>query len=246
VADVVEAMSSHRPYRPALGMDAAIQELSDHPQRYDPTLSEPSWSCTTPAPSSSSDRLGGRTTEHLRALARRASYPDAEGGGGMRTIIGVMGGAVVDDDVLAEAFALGELIAERQWVLLNGGRNAGIMEASARGAHEAGGLVVGILPGDTVTGVAADVDIAIPTGMGDARNAINVLASHVVIAMAGGPGTVSEIALALKAGRQVVLLGFPLGVPFSAYYDRGQLFDASTAEEAIAIVESLLTGSERS
>jgi uncharacterized protein (TIGR00725 family) len=152
------------------------------------------------------------------------------------TIIGVMGGAIVDDHVVEEAFTLGQLIAENGWVLLNGGRNAGVMEASARGAHEAGGLVVGILPGDSCTGVAPHVDIAIPTGMGDARNAINVLASHVVIAMQGGAGTISEVALALKSGRNVVLLGAPLGGPFSAYYERGQLVDASTAEEAIAAV----------
>lgn len=164
----------------------------------------------------------------------------------MRTVIGVMGGAVVDDEVLDAAFRLGQLIARHGWVLLNGGRNAGIMEASARGAHEVGGLVVGVLPGDTTVGVAPGVDIAIPTGMGDARNAINVLASHVVVALQGGPGTVSEIALALKAGRDVVLLGFPLGVPFSAYYERGQLVDTATPEGAIAIVESFVAERERS
>jgi uncharacterized protein (TIGR00725 family) len=162
----------------------------------------------------------------------------------VRTVIGVMGGAVVDDEVLDAAFRIGQLIAQRGWVLLNGGRNAGIMEASARGAHEAGGLVVGVLPGDTTVGVAPGVDIAIPTGMGDARNAINVLASHVVVALQGGPGTVSEIALALKAGRNVVLLGFPLGVPFSAYYERGQLVDAVTPEEAVAIVKAFVAERE--
>ena len=163
----------------------------------------------------------------------------------MRTIIGVMGGAVVDDDVLAEAFALGELIAERDWVLLNGGRNAGVMAASALGANEAGGLVVGILPSDSTTGVAPGVDIAIPTGMGDARNAINVLSSQVVVALQGGPGTVSEVALALKAGRSVVMVGFPLGAPFSAFYERGQLVDTTTADEAIAVVESLVAEQDR-
>lgn len=163
----------------------------------------------------------------------------------MRTVIGVMGGAIVSDEVSRLAFEVGALIAERDWVLLNGGRNAGVMEASARGASEAGGLVVGILPGDTTTGVAPGVDIAIPTGMGDARNAINVLASHVVVALQGGPGTVSEIALALKSGRNVVLLGFPLGVPFAPYYERGQLVDAATAEEAIERVAAFVAENER-
>jgi uncharacterized protein (TIGR00725 family) len=162
----------------------------------------------------------------------------------VRTVIGVMGGAIASEEALEHAFEIGRLIAERGWVLLNGGRNAGVMEASARGARTAGGLVVGILPGDTTTGVAPAVDIAIPTGMGDARNAINVLASHVVVALPGGAGTVSEVALALKSGRKVVLLGFPLGVPFSAYYERGQLVDAASAEEAIALVARFVAAQE--
>ena len=164
----------------------------------------------------------------------------------MRTLIGVMGGAIVGDDVSRLAYDMGRLIAEHGWVLLNGGRNAGVMEASARGASEAGGLVVGILPADNTTGVAPAVDIAIPTGMGDARNAINVLASHVVVALPGGAGTVSEVALALKAGREVVLLGFPLGVPFAPYYERGQLVDASTAEEAAEHVAAFVARREAS
>lgn len=164
----------------------------------------------------------------------------------MLTVIGVMGGAVVGDEALENAQRLGRLVAEHGWVLLNGGRNAGVMAASARGAAEAGGLVVGILPGDNTTGIAPGVSIAIPTGMGDARNAINVLASHVVVALPGGPGTVSEVALALKAGRCVVLLDFPLSVPFAPFYERGQLVDAATAEEAIACVQRFVTDEERS
>jgi uncharacterized protein (TIGR00725 family) len=155
----------------------------------------------------------------------------------MLTVIGVMGGAVASEEALEHAYQIGQLIAEQGWVLLNGGRNAGVMEASARGASEAGGLVVGVLPGDTTTGVAPSVDIAIPTGMGDARNAVNVLASHVVVALPGGAGTISEVALALKCNRRVVMLGFPLGTPFTAYYERGQLADAATALEAIEFVK---------
>ena len=154
----------------------------------------------------------------------------------MRTVVGVMGGAVVDELTLENARRIGELIAEHGWVLLNGGRNAGVMAASAEGASEAGGLVVGLLPGDTTANAAPHVDVAIPTGLGDARNAINVLASHAVVALPGGAGTVSEVALALKAGRCVVMLGFPLGVPFNTFYDHGQLADAATPEEAIEFV----------
>jgi len=160
----------------------------------------------------------------------------------MRTLIGVMGGATADEAALADAREIGRLIAENDWVLVCGGRDAGVMAAAAVGASSAGGLVVGILPGDSLDGVAPDVDIAIPTGMGDARNAINVLASRVVIALPGGPGTLSEVALALKAGRPVVTLGFPLGDLYARYYASGALADAASPAEAARIVSEALGG----
>ncbi len=158
----------------------------------------------------------------------------------MRTIVGVMGGAVASDEVVELAYFIGRLIAEHDLVLLNGGRDAGVMAASARGAAEAGGLVVGILPGETTDGVAPGVDIAVPTGMGDARNAVNVLASHVVIALPGGGGTISEVALALKAGRPVVTIGLDLGRSFDPYRHSGALHEATSAEEAVALALRLI------
>jgi uncharacterized protein (TIGR00725 family) len=129
----------------------------------------------------------------------------------MRTVIGVMGGGRADAATSALARAVGALIAAEGWVLLNGGRDCGVMAASAAGAAAAGGLVIGILPDDDFDGVAPGVDIAIPTGMGDARNVINILASHVVLALPGGAGTISEVAHALKAGRPVVVVGWDPG-----------------------------------
>ena len=158
----------------------------------------------------------------------------------MRTVVGVMGGASAGTSALENAHAVGRLIAESGWVLLTGGRDSGVMAEASRGAAEAGGLVIGVLPGDDTDGVAPHVDVAIPTGMGDARNAINVLASHVVIALPGGAGTVSEIALALKSGRPVVLLDFPLGAPFAPYYASGRIVDATTPADAVAIAASFL------
>ena len=114
------------------------------------------------------------------------------------------------------------------------------MAASAAGALEAGGLVIGIRPGDDLAGVAPGVDIAIPTGMGDARNVVNVLASRVVVACAGNAGTVSEVAHALKAGRPVVTLDLALGPLFDPYRASGRLVSVSTPSEAIAAVRSLL------
>lgn len=158
----------------------------------------------------------------------------------MRTIIGVMGGAVATEEALANAYELGSLIAENGWVLLNGGRDAGVMAASARGAREAGGMAVGILPGESTAGATPHLDIAIPTGLGDARNAVNVLASQVIVALPGGAGTISEVALALKSERPVIALDFPLGAPFATYYARGLLIDVATPAEAITVIRRLL------
>jgi uncharacterized protein (TIGR00725 family) len=78
------------------------------------------------------------------------------------------------------------------------------MEAACRGASEAGGQTVGILPGTDRAAANAFVEIAIPTGLGEARNALVVRAADGLIAVGGGYGTLSEIALALKAGKRVV------------------------------------------
>ena len=124
-----------------------------------------------------------------------------------KIVIGVMGaGATATSMDLANAYELGKLIAQHDWVLLTGGRKAGVMDAANRGAKSVGGLTVGILPSKDTEGISAAVDIAIPTDLGNARNNINVLASDVVIACGMGLGTASEVALALKNGKQVILL----------------------------------------
>lgn len=124
-----------------------------------------------------------------------------------KIIIGVMGaGATATSIDLANAYELGKSIAQQHWVLLTGGRKAGVMDAANRGAKSAGGLTVGILPNQALEGISPAVDIAIPTDLGNARNNINVLASDVIIACGMGLGTASEVALALKNGKQVILL----------------------------------------
>ncbi len=131
-----------------------------------------------------------------------------------RTVIGVMGGSRADEKTLAAARELGRLIARRGWVLLSGGRPTGVMQASVTGAHEEGGLTVGVLFDDDPQQAARGLDIIIPTGMGAARNVVNILASKVVVACRGNGGTLSEIALALRFGRPVVLLDFDPGRAF--------------------------------
>jgi uncharacterized protein (TIGR00725 family) len=125
-----------------------------------------------------------------------------------RIIIGVMGPAACDAATAALAGAVGRGVAERGGVLLCGGRT-GVMEAAAEGARGAGGLTLGVLPGVNAHESPPNpyIDLALFTGLGEGRNWINACASDAVIAIGGGFGTLSEIALALKAQKPVVLVG---------------------------------------
>lgn len=125
-----------------------------------------------------------------------------------KTIIGVMGpGDKATKQDKENAFELGKLIAQENWVLLSGGRNSGVMDAVNKGARSADGLTIGIMPDTDEAKISEGVDIPIFTDMGSARNNINVPSSNVVVACGTvAPGTLSEIALALKGKKNVVLL----------------------------------------
>lgn len=104
------------------------------------------------------------------------------------------------------AVAVGRAAASRGALVLCGGRG-GVMEGAARGAREAGGRSIGILPTlESEGGANSYIDCAVYTGLGDGRNYVNVRTSDAVIALAGEAGTLSEIALALKIGVPVVYL----------------------------------------
>ena len=158
-----------------------------------------------------------------------------------KVIIGVMGVGSTTPEQLQLAYNLGKAIAENNWVLLTGGRKAGVMDAASRGAKSADGLVVGVLPGGDSISKSPAVDIAIVTDMGNARNNINVLSSDVVIACGMGLGTASEVALALKNCKPVVLLNqSQLTEQFFTSLTTENLFLAQTVEEAIALVKETL------
>jgi uncharacterized protein (TIGR00725 family) len=158
-----------------------------------------------------------------------------------RKIIGVMGGAAANAEVSSMAEELGRRIAEAGLVLLTGGRPLGVMDAASRGAKAAGGLVVGVLPGPDPDDVSQHVDIAIATNLADARNLVNVLSSDVVVACPGGAGTLSEVALAVKNGRPVVLLGgFDPGPVVAPALKTGRVTRAATPEEAVEKVLAFL------
>lgn len=118
-------------------------------------------------------------------------------------IVGVMGGSVCSEEQGRAAYLTGRAIADQGTVLLCGG-GLGTMTESARGAFEKGGLTIGILPGYDKQMANPYIKIALPTNMGDARNSINILSSDVVVAIGGQSGTLSEIAFAIKAGKQVL------------------------------------------
>jgi hypothetical protein len=124
----------------------------------------------------------------------------------MATPIAVIGGSDVTTPVAAWAEAVGGALASAGAVIICGGLG-GVMAATCRGAKSAGGLTVGILPGDDPSTANPWVDLVIATGLGEARNALVVGSAAAVIAVDGEYGTLSEIALALRAGIPVVGLG---------------------------------------
>lgn len=118
-------------------------------------------------------------------------------------LVAVIGGSSCTSAEAGWAAAVGRLVAAGGAVLVCGGLG-GVMEAAARGAKEAGGLTVGILPGDDAVAANPHIDVAIATGMGEMRNALLVRTAGAVIAIGGGWGTLSEIALARRIATPVV------------------------------------------
>ena len=118
-------------------------------------------------------------------------------------LVAVVGGGKCSGAEAEWAAAVGRLVAEGGAVLVCGGLG-GVMEAAARGAKQAGGLTIGILPGSDPEAANPHIDVAIATGMGEMRNALIVRAAGAVIAIGGGWGTLSEIALARRIETPVV------------------------------------------
>ncbi|MEM2786640.1 MAG: TIGR00725 family protein [Archaeoglobaceae archaeon] len=122
--------------------------------------------------------------------------------------IGVIGSGSCDEETYKIAYRVGELIAERGGILINGGLG-GVMEASAKGAKSKGGITVGVLPRG-VEEANPYIDIKIATNMGHARNMIIVHSSDALISIGGEYGTISELAIALKERKRVASLKPPV------------------------------------
>jgi len=104
------------------------------------------------------------------------------------------------------AFELGRAMAKNGWVVLTGGRSFGVMDAAMKGARDAGGLTIGVLPDSNDRNASENAQIRIVTGMGSARNMINVLSSNIIVVLGMAAGTASEVALAIKSNKKVILL----------------------------------------
>ena len=120
--------------------------------------------------------------------------------------IAVIGGNQCTDAEAQIAERVGKLIAERNAILICGGRG-GIMQAACKGAFESGGITVGILPGEDTASANPFVKIPVATGLGIARNIVIIRSADAVIAIAGKYGTLSEIAFAMQLGKPVFSLG---------------------------------------
>ncbi len=149
-----------------------------------------------------------------------------------KLIIGVIGAGSATAAGMAKAREVGRLLAERGAVLVCGGLG-GIMQAAAQGGvHDAGGEVIGILPGADAGAANPHVSLPIVTAMGQARNVIIVQTAQALIAIEGEYGTLSEIAVALKLGKPVVQID-----SWPQLKTDGQV---DTAEEAVTMIFNVL------
>jgi uncharacterized protein (TIGR00725 family) len=148
----------------------------------------------------------------------------------MKQMIGVIGAGKADGETMKVAEEVGKGIAGMGAIVVCGGLG-GVMEAAARGAHAAGGITVGILPGDRKEEANPSIDVAIATGFGEGRNVLIVRSADALIAVGGEYGTLSEIALALKTGKPVVGIGT---------WDIPGVVRADDAEDAVRKVFAIL------
>jgi uncharacterized protein (TIGR00725 family) len=150
-------------------------------------------------------------------------------------VIAVIGqGAPEDGPAPHAAERCGRLVAEAGATLVTGGLG-GVMAAASRGARGAGGRVVAVLPGTDRRDATPDADLAVCTGVGEARDLVVVASADAVIAVGGGWGTLAEIGLARKVGRPVILLDSWRIQPPGRDGRLPGCFRAETPEQAVAL-----------
>lgn len=144
--------------------------------------------------------------------------------------VAVVGPSQASPVELHQAEEIGAALAGAGAVVVTGGLG-GVMEAACRGARSRRGMTLGLLPGEDRDEANGWVDVAVATGLGELRNGLIVRASDAVIAVGSSPGTLSEVALALRAGLPVIGLG---------EWDRHGVPQASTTTEALQAIRGVL------
>ena len=162
-------------------------------------------------------------------------------------LIGVLGpGEGASQKEMDDAQLMGEMVAKAGWALLTGGRVAGVMGAAAKGARAAGGLTVGVLPTPDTLGASPAVDVVIATGLGEARNAVIALSANACVVCGMNAGTASEVALAIRAKKPVVLLrADEVAAKFFRSLDSEIVRVAMSAGEAIEMLRGVLLSGAR-
>jgi len=154
----------------------------------------------------------------------------------MQKLIAVIGGSSCSPEDYSLAEKVGRLLAKKDIGIICGGMS-GVMEAVCKGAHEAGGITIGILPGNDPADANQYVAIPIVTGMGISRNIIIVRSADACIAISGKYGTLSEIAYALQLGKPVITLNSWNEIPGTT--------PSSSAEDAVNLAISIIQNEKR-
>ena len=164
-----------------------------------------------------------------------------------RMLIGVLGpGEGASQKEMDDAQLIGELVAKAGWGVLTGGRDAGVMGAAAKGARAAGGLTVGLLPTPDTLGASPAIDLVLATGLGEARNAVIALSSNACVVCGMNAGTASEVALAIRAKKPVVLVrADEVTAKFFRSLDGDVVRVAMSAGEAIELLRGVLMSGAR-
>jgi len=157
-------------------------------------------------------------------------------------LIGVLGpGEGAGQREMDDATLIGELVAKAGWAVLTGGRVAGVMGAAAEGARAAGGLTIGILPTADTLGASPAVDVVLASGLGEARNAVIAQSVNACVVCGMNAGTASEVALAIRAKKPVVLLRSDENTArFFRALEPASVRVAMSAGEAIEMLRGLL------
>src|SRR5690606_2651328 len=160
-----------------------------------------------------------------------------------KIIVGVMGpGESATPEDTEMAFALGRAIAKEGWVVLTGGRSFGVMDAAMKGARDVNGLTIGILPDGNEQLASENADIRIVTGMGSGRNYVSVLSSHIIVVLGMAPGTASEVSLAIKSNKKIILLNQDeITIRFFKNIGTYRILVAKDVNETMTLMKEYLT-----